>query len=241
MIKKHKEMSIVEKFFTLLGGMGTLASESFIHLLNKRTPATSDQSFLNYILVNHASIPDRTDYILDANCPSPLPYLKKDIQQQSLLQPEFFAILCNTAHYFYDELQHITEIPILHMPKLTIEQIRKTQPKCQQIGILATEGSIRAGIYTSLLEAAGLTPILPSKELQSLTNHLIYDLVKQGKPVPLDLFDHLLQETFSNGSQAIILGCTELSYIQENYFNTPIPYVYNPQDILVTHILQKMT
>lgn len=53
----------MENFFTILGGMGTLATESFIHTLNKRTEAHRDQDYLNYIVVNHATIPDRTEYI----------------------------------------------------------------------------------------------------------------------------------------------------------------------------------
>lgn len=41
----------MENFFTILGGMGTLATESFIHTLNKRTEAHRDQDYLNYIVV----------------------------------------------------------------------------------------------------------------------------------------------------------------------------------------------
>ena len=52
-------------FFTILGGMGTMATESFVRQLNKRTQTHADQDYLNYILYNHATIPDRTAFILD--------------------------------------------------------------------------------------------------------------------------------------------------------------------------------
>ncbi len=71
--------------------MGTEATETFIHLLNEQTPATKDQDYLNYILVNHATIPDRTDYIMDHKKPNPFLPLAADIKQQSQLQPAFFC------------------------------------------------------------------------------------------------------------------------------------------------------
>ena len=95
----------MKKFFTVLGGMGTLATESYVHLLNQRTPAKRDQDYLNYIIVNHATVPDRTGWILDHSKPDPLPVLLEDVKQQSLLKPEFLVLICNTAHYFYQKLQ----------------------------------------------------------------------------------------------------------------------------------------
>ncbi len=73
--------------------MGTEATETFIHILNERTPATKDQDYLNYILVNHSTVPDRTNYILDHSKPNPFVPLAEDIKQQSQLHPAFF---CNS-------------------------------------------------------------------------------------------------------------------------------------------------
>ena len=33
----------MQQFFTILGGMGTLATESYVRLLDQRTPTHSDQ------------------------------------------------------------------------------------------------------------------------------------------------------------------------------------------------------
>ena len=108
----------MENFFTILGGRGTLATESFIHTLNQRTEAHRDQDYLNYIVVNHATIPDRTAYIKDSSLENPELKLIDDIKLQSRLAPKFFVIPCNTAHYYFSELEKATEIPILHMPRI---------------------------------------------------------------------------------------------------------------------------
>ena len=41
-----------------------LATESYVRLLDKRTPIHCDQDYLNYLVVNHATVPDRTTWIL---------------------------------------------------------------------------------------------------------------------------------------------------------------------------------
>lgn len=72
--------------------MGTLATESFVRVLDERTPTHKDQDYFDYLVVNHASVPDRTSWILDHNQPSPLPPLLEDIEQQSQLKPAFFCL-----------------------------------------------------------------------------------------------------------------------------------------------------
>jgi len=113
----------MNNFFAILGGMGTLATESFIHSLNKKTPSSKDQDYLNYVVVNHATIPDRTEFIKDSQAADPRPYLLKDIQDFAQLKPNFFVLTCNTAHYFFDELQASTTIPLLHMPKIATNSL----------------------------------------------------------------------------------------------------------------------
>lgn len=228
----------MKNFFTLLGGMGSIASESFLHLLNQYTPATKDQEFLNYLLVNHAKVPDRTNYILNNQNENPLPYLLEDIQQQSLLKPNFFVLLCNTAHYFYDELQNSTTIPILNMPKITVEHIDSDTAIIEKVGIIATEGSIRAGIYEKYLQDFGYEVVLPTPKIQKTVNEFIYNRVKKGEKVTPSEFSSLLNEMSLLGAQQIILGCTELSYIYEFYLDTEDSRVIDPQIILAKKVIE---
>ena len=61
-------------FFAVLGGMGTLATESYIRLVNRATHAHCDQDYLDYIVFNDSSVPDRTAYILGESDENPFPY-----------------------------------------------------------------------------------------------------------------------------------------------------------------------
>ena len=69
----------MRNFFAVLGGMGTMATESFVRVLDKETHATRDQEFLDYVVFNHATVPDRTDFILGRSTNDPYPYLAEDV------------------------------------------------------------------------------------------------------------------------------------------------------------------
>ena len=208
----------MENFFTILGGMGTLATESFVHTLNRRTDAHQDQDYLDYIVVNHASIPDRTAYIKDHTLENPEEKLIEDIRLHSKLSPKFFVIPCNTAHYYFDELQKATEIPIVHMPRTAVDAIGERFSEANRIAVLATEGAIMTEVYQKELTAQGYEPVLPDSELQEKVNRLIYQEVKENKNLNRELYHEILSDVAEKmNCEVTILGCTELSVLYEAY------------------------
>ncbi|CAI2588452.1 Aspartate racemase [Apilactobacillus kunkeei] len=225
-------------FFSIIGGMGTEATESYIHLLNQRTPASNDQEYLNYILVNHATVPDRTNYILDNTKPNPLIPLKEDIKQQSQLKPDFFVIPCNTAHFFFDELQSATNVPILHMPKEAVAEISNLYPNAKRIGLIATKGTIFDGIYDTEVQNAGYEIVKPTEHIQEETMDLIYKYVKEQNKVNKELYHHILDEMKNEmDCDVIILGCTELSVAEERASDHDYP-VIDAQSVLVDRSIE---
>lgn len=228
----------MEHFFTIIGGMGTSATETYLHQLNERTPATNDQEYLNYILVNHATVPDRTDYILDHSKPSPLPPLLTDFKQQAALKPDFFTLPCNTAHYFYDELTKATDIPILHMPREAVKWIGQNLPNAKKVGLISTEGTRADHIYDDEIKNAGYELVLPDDKIQQQTNELIYANVKEKNSVDRALYHEILRQMFEEkGCDTVVLGCTELSLAQDREPYTKHP-VTDSQSILVDKTIE---
>ena len=229
----------MQQFFTVLGGMGTLATESFVRVLDQRTPIHCDQDYLDYLVVNHATVPDRTNWILDHSQPSIIPPLLEDIKQQSLLKPEFFVLACNTAHYVYDELQAATEIPIINMLVETVAAIADIQPNAKRVGLLATPGTIQSGLYDPYNEKAGYEVVKPTEAILALTEDLIYNDIKEAGHSDNQKYHRLVQQMIEEQNcDIVILGCTELSYAEEMDPETKYP-VADSQSIVVDRTIEK--
>ena len=221
-------------FFAVLGGMGSLATESYVRLVNKLTNAHCDQEYLDYVVFNDASVPDRTDFILSRSQCDPFIPLADDIAKATMIGASFITLPCNTAHYWFDRLQKLTPIPIMHMPSLTVAQLERRYPSAHhsRVGFMGTEGSLSSGIYRSLLEQAGYTVVLPSAGLQHRISELIYSDVKGTGRFDRQRYEMTLRELLDSQScDSIMLGCTELSVLNESFPMPELPII-DAQEVL---------
>ena len=58
---------------------------------------------------------------------------------------QVLVMSCNTAHYFYDAAASSVSVPLLHMPRLTTAFVE--QSGLCRVALLATDGTIRSGVY----------------------------------------------------------------------------------------------
>ena len=61
-----------EKTVGVIGGIGPLSTVYFMDMLVRMTDAVKDQEHINSVVFNHATIPDRTRYILGLSEENPL-------------------------------------------------------------------------------------------------------------------------------------------------------------------------
>ena len=140
------------------------------------------------------------------------------------------AIPCNTSHYFYDQIQSFTKVPIIHMPRESVRyalagavmgecefdpNLSMPSEPVRKIGIMGTDGTVGAGVYGRECEAAGVEVVYPSEKRQADVMSLIYDDVKAGREPDMDKFDRVMWEFARSGCDRVILACTELSVLQK--------------------------
>ena len=213
MIAKKGGDRMDEKMLGILGGVGPLATVYFADLIVKMTPASCDQDHIRMIVSNDPKIPDRTDYILDRTKPSPLPAMISDAKMLASLGCDLIAIPCNTAHFFYDEIQKNVDVQVLNIIEETLRFASRNVPDLRRAGILATSGTIASGVYPHTAERFGVECVVPSAQSVQSLMRIIYDQVKAGKPVDHDAFFRIVDEMKDMGCDVVILGCTELSVI----------------------------
>ena len=198
----------------VIGGLGPIATAHFMELVIRMTEARTDQEHLDMILYNRPSIPDRTGYILDSTKPNPLPEMIRVGNALARQGAKLIAIPCMTAHYFHRELTRYIEAPIVHAIHETAAHLKKHG--ITKVGIMATDGTIRSRLFQRELENHGMEVLIPSLQGQKCVMSVIYDDIKANRPADMEKFRYASDELRTQGAQAIILGCTELSLIKRD-------------------------
>lgn len=197
------------KTLGIIGGLGPMASVLFCEYIVSHTKAERDQDHINFLLSSRADIPDRTAFIVGRSPDSPLPSLIKEAKRLCSAGAEVIAIPCNTSHRFYDELAFEIPAKLLHMPRASAEFC--SELGLRRVGVLATEGTVKAGIYKTALEAVGVEYATCNEEEQKVISDTIYAALKQGKAPDTESFLAIARSFADQGCDAVILGCTELS------------------------------
>ena len=192
----------------ILGGMGTQAGLDFCNKLAKLNKGKTDQQYPLFVLYNKSNIPGRPENLHKYN-----KVLKSLLAGCKFLEKskcKFIVIPCNTAHYWFDDLQKKTKIPIISMPKEVYVHSVKTCKKNSEIGLLATEGTLKTGIYNKFFDKK-FKLINPSKSVQKNNVNKAIKLVKMGKIKEAEkAIRPAVNLLVKMKCDKIILGCTEL-------------------------------
>ena len=209
----------------ILGGMGTQAGLDFCNKLAMLNRGKIDQEYPLFILYNKSNIPGRPESIgVHTNRLSQIPRKPKNIIKynkvlKSLLEGcrsleksgcKFIVIPCNTAHYWYKDLQKKIKIPIVNMPKEVFLYTKKRCKKKSKIGLLATEGTLKTKIYDKLFNNDyELIKPLTNLQIKSVNKTIKY--VKMGNiKLAAKSIKPAINYLIKSKCKKIILGCTEL-------------------------------
>ena len=192
----------------ILGGMGTQAGLDFCTKLAKLNRGKSDQKYPLFLLFNKANIPDRKQ-----NLKKYKKVLKSLVEGCKFLQRnkcKFISIPCNSAHYWYKDLEKLIKIPILNMPEIVYLNTMKNCKAKSKIGLLATDVTIKTGIYNHFFNKK-FNLISPTKKLQIKNVNRSIKLVKMGKTKDAEkVLKPAVNYLLKMKCKKIILGCTEL-------------------------------
>jgi aspartate racemase len=215
----------------VVGGMGPMATSMFFERVIERTEANSDQEHIDIVILNHASMPDRTKAILSGDYDDFLTNMRDDLELLERIGVSNIAIPCNTSHFFMNQMKDMTTVPIIDMVAETAGEVLKRYGKGTRVGILATNGTIHTGTYEKACEAAGLVFIKPESEMQDKVMQIIYD-IKADLLVDLMAFESIIRHMIKElHCDCVILACTELSLIKIS--PGVVGYCIDAMDVLI--------
>ena len=209
----------------ILGGMGTQAGLDFCNKLAILNRGKIDQEYPLFLLYNKSNIPGRPESIgiqtkslsnKSTNKVSKIKYnkvLKSLLRGCKLLEKnkcKFIVIPCNTAHYWFDDLQKKVNISIINMPKEVFKFTKQNCKKNSKIGLLATEGTLKTGVYHNFFNKS-YDLIQPLQTLQNRSVNKAIKLVKMGNvKAAAKAIKPAINYLLKMKCKKIILGCTEL-------------------------------
>jgi aspartate racemase len=202
-----------EKIIGILGGMGPEATADLYMRIIRATHVEKDQDHHRVIIDSNAKIPDRTPAIRGTG-PSPLPLMLETGLNLQRAGADFIIMPCNTAHYFYDQLQAGLAVPVLHMIRLSAEYTSRRHPEVGEAGLLATDGTLASRLYHESYGEKGIEIVAPAAEAQRGGGTAGYRHIKRGDlETGGRLLHRVAHEIMEAGSDAVICGCTEVSLV----------------------------
>jgi aspartate racemase len=216
------------KTIGVLGGMGPEAGAAFFERIVRETAAGRDQDHPPVILYSLPQVPDRTEAIIHGG-PDPVPALRRGLAALSRAGADFAVMSCISAHYFLPRLVPRSPLPLISLIDETVAAIRTMKPVPRTIGLLATDGTVRSGIFARVFEAAGIAVLTPSSHDQARLTTAIYGQkgIKAGfapQGPPREAVLEVARGLVRRGAGAILAGCTEIPLVLGRD-DLPVPLV----------------
>jgi aspartate racemase len=193
----------------VLGGMGPSATIDFMSKIVAMTPAGADQEHVPLIVHDVPQIPDRS-LAIQARSDAPFLPMLAGLRMLELNGVDAVAIPCNTAHFWYDRLSRSGRVEIIHIATAVASLIQQRGAPPDRMALMATRGTIEAGIYQGRL--AGLVDelIVPSEPIQKLIDLAVAATKRNDLDRARIHASQAARELLDEGAGALLLACTEL-------------------------------
>ena len=225
-----------EKIVGILGGMGPEATIDLFAKIVKATAAKNDEDHLRIIIDNNPKIPSRLDAILKGG-PSPVPSMVATAKNIEKAGADFIVIGANTAHWFHADVQKAVKVPVLNMIEETVNWTQRCLPEVKTIGLLATTGTVKTGMYHRAYKKIGIEVVVPKDLEQEKVMASIMGF-KYGEPVSVTQLKmvQVAESLLAAGAKGLVMGCTEVPIILEGY-PSQIPLI-DPNQIVAEVVVR---
>lgn len=216
----------------ILGGMGPAATADFYGKVITNTAADRDQDHLPVVIWADPRIPDRSAGLFGG--PDPTPWLAEGLAALRTAGCDLLAVPCNTAHAYLPGLLADSGLELVSI--IDVAADAAVERGWHRPGVLATAGTVRAGLHSAALAERGVACVVPTEAEQSRVDAVIA-AVKAGRAGAAE--ERALVEVAAalqdRGADGLLSACTELVLVLDR--TTPPLPVVDPADELARRVV----
>ena len=236
----NDKFNISNKTIGVVGGFGSYATLHFFKRLLDNYPVEKEWERPRIIIDNYCTLPSRVRCILYGEQEQEIiDGLNSSIQNLINYNCDYIIIICNTAHYFLNQVYNNTPESKERIINLIYELTNDlVKDNIQEVSLIASEGTILSRIYHESLEKNNINVYNPTEKEFYKMRELI-EVVKQNKPINETIKNKFIELLLEQKSDNIILGCTEFPVIYEEVKNDErISHLkfYDPLDSALSRI-----
>lgn len=201
------------KTIGIIGGQGPKSTANFYLRIVKYYQDTFGARYVRDfppMIIHSVPTPDLVESIEDEKITFSM--VADAIKKLELGESDFIIIACNSLQYLIEKLQPLIKIPIIGIAPIVANYVQ--HKGYETVGVLATETTIKKGVYQASFNKMGVKLIIPNKPDQNDIAKVILN-VFAGNETTKDtkILQKITENLHNTGVDAVMLACTELPLI----------------------------
>ncbi|MCX6765107.1 MAG: amino acid racemase [Candidatus Nealsonbacteria bacterium] len=227
------------KTLGILGGVGPETTSKVYHSVINLFKKNKKDRYPAILIYNlpFPFIIEKEAIIEGKNSQKMIPFLVEGARILEKSGADFGILPCNTLHKYIDRIRAAVKMPFLSILDETVLRLKKNS--ISNVGILATETTVKDKLYDDILKRNNIRFSYPTRIEQDAINKIIVELLNGKKSKMQEKRIKMICSSLQKkGANAILLACTDLQNITSNIQN-PIPII-DSTEILIQASMREL-
>lgn len=225
----------------IIGGMSWESTESYYRLINEGIKAELGNLHSADLLIHSVDFAPIGELQAQGAWDEMGAILANSGKRLQAAGAQGLLIATNTMHKVVDDVQAVTNLPIIHIADATAKAIQAQG--LSKIALLGTQFTMTQEFYKQRLIDTGLQVLVPENDARAEVHRIIYDELCQGQFLDSSrqYYSQVIKDLANKGAEGVILGCTEIGLLIQQadspiaVFDTTAIHAAAAVDFLLSH------
>ena len=197
----------------IIGGMSWESTESYYRLINEGIKAELGNLHSADLLIHSVDFAPIGELQAQGAWDEMGAILAHSGKRLQAAGAQGLLIATNTMHKVVDDVQAVTNLPIIHIADATAKAIQAQG--LTKIALLGTQFTMTQDFYKQRLIDVGLQVLIPENDARAEVHRIIYDELCQGQFLDSSrqYYSQVIKDLANKGAEGVILGCTEIGLL----------------------------